>query len=188
MKTILLSGACGSGKTSAMQLMRKYLLPNLGDTAVIDVDRVYTMVDPDYWIPFPEAEAYWSLARRQCALLAKSYFVSGFGGVVIGGNSVHQKDRLNEILGTLLEVSEIHHVTLDPDPEMIKQRILARSGAHDDIKTPEWVDSHVRYMREHYEAWTARIDNSALSPDETVQAIYHAVLCNRGRLTQNFPL
>jgi deoxyadenosine/deoxycytidine kinase len=107
---------------------------------------------------------------------------------VIGGNSVYQKERLNEILGTLLEVSEIHHVTLDADPEVIKQRILARNEALDDIKTPEWVDSHVRYMRDHYEAWTARIDNSALSPDETVKAIYHAVLCNKGRLTQRFTL
>ncbi len=46
-KTILLSGACGAGKTSAMQLMRRHLLPTLGETAIIDVDRVYTMVDPE---------------------------------------------------------------------------------------------------------------------------------------------
>jgi hypothetical protein len=170
-----------------MGLMRKHFLPSLGDTAVIDVDRVYTMADPDYSVPFPKAETYWSLARRQCALLARSYFASGFGVVVIGGNSVYQKDRLNEILETLLRVSEIHHITLDPDLEVIKQRILARSGAFDDTKTPDWIESHVRYMREHYEPWTARIDNSALSPDETVQAIYHAVVGNRGRLTQRFP-
>jgi adenylylsulfate kinase-like enzyme len=115
-KTILLSGACGAGKTSAMGLMRRQLLPRLGETAAIDVDRVYMMVDPDYAISFPEAEAYWSLARRQCALLATSYLTSGFGVAVIGGNSLYQKDRLNEILETLLEVSEVYHVTLDADP------------------------------------------------------------------------
>jgi shikimate kinase len=187
-KTIFLSGACGCGKTAAMQLMRRHLLPVLGETAVIDVDGVYTMVDPDYSVPFPEAEVYWSLARRQCVVLATSYFACGFEVVVIGGNSVYQKDRLNENLERLLEVSEVYHVTLDPSPEVIKQRIQARDHALDNIKTPEWIDAHVRYMREYYEDWTARIDNSALSPDETVQAIYEAVLSNKGRLTQRFPL
>jgi hypothetical protein len=56
------------------------------------------------------------------------------------------------------------------------------------IKTPEWIDAHVRYMRGHYEAWTARVNYTALSPDETVQAILDVVLSNRGRLTQSFPL
>jgi hypothetical protein len=187
-RTILLSGACGSGKTSAMRLMRHHLQPLLGKSAVIDVDLVYTMVDPDYSIPFPEAEANWSLARRQCALLARSFFESGFEAVVIGGNSVYQKDRLNEILDTLLEFSEIYHVTLDPNPEEIKQRILSRSHLFDQTKTPEWIDGHVRYMMEYYEDWTARIDNSALSPGETVHAICDAVLSNQGRLFERFSL
>jgi thymidylate kinase len=187
-KTVLLSGACGAGKTSAMRLIRRHLLPILGETAVIDVDHVYMMVDPDYSIPFPEAETYWSLARRQCALLAKTYLCSGFGAAVIGGNSIYQKDRLNEMLEMLLEVSEVYHLTLDPDPEVIKRRILARSSPEDGMKTPEWIDAHVCYMREHYEPWTACIDNSSLSPDETVQAIHRAILENRGRLKQLFSL
>jgi hypothetical protein len=143
-------------------------------------------VDPDYSIPFPEAEAYWSLARQQSAVLAASYFANGFGVVVIGGNSVYQTDRLNEILDPLLEVSEVYHVTLDPSPEAIKQRIRARSHPLDAIKTPEWIESHVRYMRQYYEDWTARIDNSALSPAETVQAIGDVVLSGQGRLLRRF--
>lgn len=188
MKTLFLSGACGSGKTAAMRLMRPYFLPLLGETAAIDVDHVYTMVDPDYSIPFPEAEAYWSLARQQSALLATSYFASGFEVVLIGGNSLYQKDRLNEILDGLLAASEVHHVTLDPSPEAIKQRIRARRHPSDDIKTPEWIESHVRYMRQYYEAWTARIDNTALSPAETARAIGDAVLSGKGRLVQKFAL
>lgn len=187
-KTILLSGACGSGKTSAMRLMRQRFLPVLGETAVIDVDLVYMMVDPDYSIPFPEAEAYWSLARSQCALLTRSYFASGFEVVVIEGNSVYQKDRLNAILLPLLQVSEVYHVTLDPSPEAIKDRIAARRHPHDTNKTPEWIDGHIRYMREYYEEWTARIDNSALTPTETVDAIYDAVRSNKGRLSGRFDL
>src|ERR1051326_3679182 len=170
-KTVLLRGACGAGKTSAMRLIRRHLRPVLGEIAVIDVDHVYMMVDPDYSIPFPEAETYWSLARRQCALLAKAYLSSGFGAAVIGGNSLYQKDRLNEILEILLEVSAVYHLTLDPDPEVIKRRIPGRSSPEDETKTPEWIETHVRYMRDYYEPWTARIDNSLLSPDETVQAI-----------------
>jgi hypothetical protein len=171
-----------------MRLMRRHLRPTLGETAVIDVDHVYTMVDPDFSIPFPEAETYWSLARRQCVLLAKTYLSSGFGVAVIGGNSLYQRNRLNEILEVLLEVSAVYHVTLDPDPEVIKGRILARSSPEDGTKTPEWIEAHVRYMREYYEPWTARIDNSLLSPDETVRAIHRAILENRGRLTQLFSL
>jgi hypothetical protein len=71
---------------------------------------------------------------------------------------------------------------------VIQRRILARGSSDDEMKTPEWIDSHVRYMRGYYEAWTARIDNSSLSVDETVQAIYQAVLDNEGRLTQRFSL
>jgi hypothetical protein len=185
-KTVLLSGACGAGKTTAMRLIRRHFLPTLGETAVIDVDQVYTMVDPDYSIPFPEAESYWSLARRQCALLAHAYLSGGFGLVVIGGNSLYQKDRLNEILGALLAVSAVYHLTLDPDPEVIQRRIQARRSPLDAQKTPEWIDQHVRYMRAYYEPWTARIDNSALSPEETVQAIQRTILEDRGRLTQQF--
>ena len=72
------------------------------------------------------------------------------------------------------------------DLEALKQRILARSHPTDDSKTPEWIDGHVCYMREYYEEWTARIDNSDLSPDETVQAIWDAVRSQKGRLTGRF--
>jgi hypothetical protein len=185
-KTIFLSGACGSGKTAAMRLIRRHFLPLLGETAVIDVDHVYTMVDPGYSIPFPEAEAYWTLARRQCAVLAASYFAEGFRVVVIGGNSIYQKRQLNEILESLLKVSVVHHITLDPGPEVIQQRILVRAHPFDDSKTPEWIDRHVRSMRGFYEAWSERIDNATLSPEETVLAIRDAVLSDKGRLVGRF--
>jgi thymidylate kinase len=187
-KTVLLSGACGAGKTTTMRLIRRHFLPTLGETAVIDVDQVYTMVDPDYSISFPEAETYWRLARRQCAGLAQAYYSSGFGVVVIGGNSLYQKDRLNEILEPLLGVSAVYHFTLDPAPAVIQRRIRARSSPVDGVKTPEWIEQHVRYMRAYYEPWTTCIDNSSLSPDETVQALHQAIGENKGRLTQLFSL
>jgi hypothetical protein len=186
--TLFLSGACGSGKTAAMRVMRRHALPVFGETAVLDVDHVYTMVDPDYSIPFPEAERYWSLARRQCAVLAASYVENGFNLVVIGGNSVYQKDRLNEVLDGLLPVSQVYHITLDPSLEVIQARIRARAHPSDDLKTPDWIESHVRYMRGQYEEWSARIDNSALTPSETALAICDTVLSGKGRLACRFPL
>jgi hypothetical protein len=181
--TLLLSGACGSGKTAAMRAMA---LSSPGETAVIDIDLVYTMVDPNYAIPFPEAERFWSLARRQCVRLAEGYFATGFVLVVIGGNAIYQRDRLNTMLPSLLKLSEVHHVTLDPAPDIIRERIAARAHPFDATKPPEWIDGHVRYMREHYETWTARIDNSDLTPDETARAIREAIRAGSGRLDAPF--
>jgi hypothetical protein len=45
-KSILLSGACGSGKSTLMTLGYRTLEAHLGPTATIDTDSILLMVDP----------------------------------------------------------------------------------------------------------------------------------------------
>jgi len=55
-KSILLSGACGSGKSSLMTLGYRALEPHFGRTATIDADTVLTMVDPRWELEHEERQ------------------------------------------------------------------------------------------------------------------------------------
>jgi adenylylsulfate kinase-like enzyme len=179
-RTILLSGACGSGKTSIAQLGYRRLSASWGRTATLDTDTLFMMVDPHWELPFEERRG--TLVVRQVGLLASSFLDDGFETMLVLGNALHSSEELDLFLPSLLERGDVFHVTLDPSLEEVVRRVAARGGD----KTADWLATHVAWMRERYESWTCRIDNTSLSPSETVDLITAQIALGCGRLTRTF--
>lgn len=179
-RAILLSGACGSGKTSVLQAGHVRLAATFGRIAGLDTDWLYMFVDPKWELPYERWRT--ELALRQCGLLATSFFDAGFDTVIIAGNALHTPKELDVLLVEILERADVFHVTLDPSLDTITARVAARGGD----KTPEWLRTHVSWMREKYEAWTALVDNSDLTVDGTISEIARRVERGEGRLVTPF--
>lgn len=181
MDTLLLSGACGSGKSTLLQLGYRTWHRALGRTAAFDTDALLMMVDPRWELAHEERRL--DLLFEQCGLLATSFHRAGFDCVVIGGNALHTPDEINPLIQQLLEAGGVIHVTLDPSIDEIRRRVAARGGD----KTPEWLETHVQWMRERYAGWTCRIDNSTITPTETLDEIVARTRAGEGRITSALP-
>ena len=173
-RLVFLSGACGSGKTAVLELGYHALKAAFaGDTAAIDTDRVWMFIDPRWEFRHPDNERHAALTRQQWALLARSFFEFGFAAVIIGGNAVWHLESVAEVADSLRDVAEIYHVTLDPSWEVICDRVERRGDGN---KSREWLRTHVDWMRGHYaEGWTHVVDNSTMTPEETLAAVVAAV-------------
>jgi hypothetical protein len=182
MDTLLLSGACGAGKSTMLQLGYRAWHAAFGATATFDTDTLLMMVDPRWELTHEERRL--GLLFEQCGLLAASFQRAGFDGVVIGGNALHTPEEINPLIEQLLDAGGVAHVTLDPSLEEIERRVEARGGD----KTPEWLASHVSWMRERYAPWTCRIDNSTLTPEETLGEIVARTRSGEGRITSPLPI
>jgi chloramphenicol 3-O-phosphotransferase len=180
-KSILLSGACGSGKSTLMALGYRALEVHWGPTATIDTDTILMMVDPRWELPHEERR--YELAGYQCWLLARSFLTAGFGCVIIGGNGLHTPEEINGLVTLLLRLGEVYHVTLDPSLSEVQRRVAERGGDH----TPEWVAGHVEWMRARYRPWTCRIDNTSLSPEAALAEIAERTGRGEGQLTGPLP-
>jgi hypothetical protein len=179
-RTVLLSGVCGSGKTAITELGYERLREALGAPASIDTDRLFMMIDPDWALPYDSARA--ELVYRQVGLLAESFFDFGLDTVLVVGNALHTPEDLDLVLPPLLERGAVFHVTLDPSLTEIVRRVRQRG----DEKTDEWLAAHVSWMRDKYGPWTARIDNTTLTPSETLRAIAAEIARGAGRLHATF--
>lgn len=180
-KTILLSGACGSGKSTVMTLGYRALHAYWGPTATIDTDLILMMVDPRWELAHEERRL--ELAGHQCWLLARSFLTNGFECVIVGGNGLHTPSEVNELIRLLLEVGDVCHVTLDPELSEIQRRVARRGGD----QTAEWLADHVEWMKARYREWTCRIDNTALSPEQTLAEIAARVGRGEGRISAPLP-
>jgi hypothetical protein len=180
-RSILLSGACGSGKSTLMHLGYRAFEVHWGPTATIDTDTILMMVDPR-WELGPE-ERRLELAGYQCWLLAHSFLTAGFECVIVGGNGLHTPDEINDLVALLLQLGEVYHVTLDPSPPEIRRRVGNRGADHG----PEWLADHVEWMRARYGPWTCRIDNTSLSPHATLAEIARRIGQGEGRLPGQLP-
>lgn len=180
-RTILLSGACGSGKSTIMRLGYRMLEAHLGPTATIDTDAILMMVDPRWELSHDERRL--DLAGHQCCLLAESFLTRGFECVIIGGNGLHTPEEINDLIARLLRLGDVYHVTLDPSLPEIQRRVASRGGD----QTPEWLVDHVSWMRARYREWTCRIDKSAHGPEATLAHIAERTGRGEGRITSPLP-
>ncbi len=182
----IVSGACGSGKSTTLVRMRPLLGPRVGEVATIETDAVYMMIDPTFSIPWPEAGRYWEIAVRNTSKMVLEFAGQGFDWIAVGSNALHEPAVIADFVAPLQSAGlDVRHITLDPTLECVQERVAGRGGGPpDEKKTPEWLALHVAWMRERYGPWTSRIDNSDMTPDETVEAIYEAVLAGKGRLDE----
>jgi chloramphenicol 3-O-phosphotransferase len=67
--------------------------------------------------------------------------------------------------------------------EEIQRRVAERGGNID----PGWLAEHVELMRARQRDWTCRVDNTSLTPEETVVEIAARVQRGEGRLIGPLP-
>jgi hypothetical protein len=113
-------------------------------------------------------------------MLANSFFTYGFSTVLVVGNSLHERNAIRPFLGLGPSV-EVSHVTLDPSLDTLVDRMAIRG---DPDKTPEWLQAHVDYMRPHYTGWTFTIDNSDMTPQQTLDAVVSVVTNGKATLVE----
>jgi hypothetical protein len=168
----------GSGKTTLLSVGHRARAALLGKTAAIDADVISMMVDPTFELP--DEERHLDLAGYQCWLLARSFMAAGFDTVIVGSNGFHTpEDGLNDMIGFLLRIGDVYHVTLDPTIEETQRRVASRDS---DI-SPDAVAEHVAWMRARQRDWTCRIDNTSMTPEATLAEIAARIERGEGRVT-----
>lgn len=179
-RTVFLSGPAGSGKTTILQLSHDEKLAIWGRTAAIDTDQLFLMVDPHWDLPYDDAST--ALVLRQCVSLAESFFGADYENVLIAGNSIHDAIDLNPVIPDLLRLGRVFHLSLDPTEEAVLRRT---SGDPD--RSPAHLMNDLHNLRAKRSPWSAPVDNSNLSPLETLQEIARVVEAGEGELREPTP-
>ncbi len=174
-RTVFLSGPAGSGKTTVLQLPHAVKLTTWGRTAAIDTDQLFLMVDPHWDLPYDDART--ALVLRQSAQLTESFFAAGYENVLIAGNSIHDAVDLNPVLPDFLRLGQVFHLSLDPSEQAVRTRT-----ANDPHRSPTHLLNDLHNLRARRSPWSAPIDNSNLTPLETLQRIAHLVETGNGQI------
>ena len=185
-RIVIVSGACGVGKSEALRSMRNALAGRVADVAVLETDHFYMIIDPLWEVPQTEAQTYFELSGFLLRETAQRLVRAGFDWIAIGSNGLYEESHVREFARPLLEDGvAVHHVTLDPGLETLEERLAHRIRAHDyavdEMKTPEWLRSQLSWFRDRYGPWTSVIDNSSLTPSQTAEAIYEVVESGKSR-------
>jgi hypothetical protein len=177
---VFVIGACGVGKTSALARMRPVLGPRVGEVAVIETDTVYMMIDPAWEIE--DKAAYLAYTGVLTARIVSEFVHAGYDWIAVGSNGLQDRASVDAFVELLPSGVSVHHLMLDPEIPVVQGRIARRAHPFDRAKSPEWIARNVEWMRGHLGDWNARLDNSDLTVDETVEAIYAAVRRGEGKL------
>jgi hypothetical protein len=185
----ILSGGCGTGKSETLRAIHGALEGVVDEIAVLETDHFYTMIDPNWSTPWPEAERYFELALNAVACTALEYANAGIDWIVIGSNGLCDEDTVRRFVRRFdhLHRPSVHHFTLDPGTAVVQRRMAERIAenafAVDEKKTPEWLEGQLDWFRERYGDWTCVVDNSELTPHQTALAILQAAKAGAGRLS-----
>jgi hypothetical protein len=178
-RVVVISGAIGVGKSETMRSMRKTLIDVVGEIAVLESDQFYMMIDPHWTCPPDRIERYYEVSGWLLQQTALGFLRSGFDWVAIASNGHWKQRRAQELVRPFhLENASVHHVTLDPGEEILRQRIAQRSKATgravDEPRAAEAADMLLK-VRRALGTWTHVVDNGQLTPEATVRAIHDAI-------------
>ena len=186
-RVLMLSGACGVGKSATLTPLRDEIAARSGEAAVIESDLFYMMIDPRWTMPPERVERYFEVSGWLMRETAMGFLRFGFAWVVIAGNGWWSEDHVREFVAPLLEAgASVHHVTLDPGTEVACERLAERDSTAGWYTDAEQLRRSGREgvlkVRAHAGAWTHVIDNAALTPAQTAAAIIEAVEGGAGTL------
>jgi hypothetical protein len=186
-RVVIVSGACGVGKSETLRSMRDALAGRVEEVAVLETDHFYMIIDPHWAIAEPDARRYFEMSGWLLRETARHLLRLGFDWVAIGSNGLNEESHVREFVEPFVDAgTAVHHVTLDPGVDTIRSRMAHRIATlgHplDDVKSPEWINGQLAWFRGMYGPWTYVLDNSSLTPAETAIAIYEAAENGKGRL------
>jgi hypothetical protein len=145
--------------------------------AAIDTDQLYFNVDARFELAYDDARN--AMVLSQAAELAISLFGHGWQTVIIFGNSLFDPGDTAPVLAQLSPVAEVYHVTLVP----ALQAVLARCGTGLPGRGPSRLaeDAEIHARKRH--PGSALLDNSALTPEQTLAELARLVSTGAGRLS-----
>ena len=175
-RCVLLSGPSGSGKTTACRLGYRAMAAAWGHpAAAIDTDQLYLNVDARWELPYDDARNAMVLA--QAAQLTISLFEHGWQTVIICGNSLFDPADTAPVLTRLCPVAEVYHVTLTPALPAVLTRCAATPGLD-----PSRLAADVELLARKPHPGSARLDNSDMTPEQTLTELARLVDNGAGRL------
>lgn len=145
--------------------------------AAIDTDQLYFNVDARFELIYDDARN--AMVLSQAAELAISLFEHGWQTVIICGNSLFDPGDTAPVLARLLPLAEVYHVTLTPS----LQAMIARCGPGLPGRDPSRlaVDAKIHARKQH--PGSALLDNSAMTPGQTLAELARLVGSGAGRLS-----
>jgi hypothetical protein len=177
-RVVMISGAIGVGKSETLRSMRETLIDVVGEIAVLESDQFYMMIDPHWTCPPDRLERYYEVAGQLLRETALGFLRCGFDWVAIATNGHWRQPSAREFVRPFpLENACVHHITLDPGEEILRQRIAQRSKAAGQAVEEQQsvaVDM-LGKVRQELGTWTHVVDNSKLTPEATVRAIHDAI-------------
>lgn len=145
--------------------------------AAIDTDQLYFNVDARFELAYDDARN--AMVLSQAAELAISLFRHGWQTVIIFGNSLFDPDDTAPILARLRPVAQVYHVTLTPALDAVLARCGPDLPGRGPSRLKEDADTHAR--KRH--PGSALLDNSALTPEQTLTELARLVNAGAGRLS-----
>lgn len=175
-RCVLLSGPAGSGKTTICRLGYQAMAAVWGHpAAAIDAGQLYLNVDARWELPYDDARNAMVLA--QATQLALSLFEHGWQTVIICGNSLFEPADTAPILTRLGPVAEVYHVTLTP----ALPAVLTRCAGTPD-RDPARLAADVELLARKPHPGSAHLDNSSMTPEQTLTELARLVDTGAGRL------
>ncbi|MET9317975.1 hypothetical protein ABZX12_39660 [Kribbella sp. NPDC003505] len=174
-RTVFLSRPAGSGKTTVLRLSHDQKRTIWGRTAAIDTDQLFLMVDPGWDLPYDDART--ALVLRQCVQLAQSFFGAGYENVLVAGNAIYDAFDLNPVIPDLLRLGRVFHFSLDPS-----EGAVLRRTADDPDRSPAHLLKELHHLLVKRSPWSVPVDNSSLTPLETLQKLAHLVQSGAGEI------
>jgi hypothetical protein len=120
-----------------------------------------------------------AMVLSQAAQLAISLFEHGWQTVIIFGNSLSDPDDTAPVLARLCPVAEVYHVTLAP----ALQAVLARCGPDLPGRGPSRLAADAETHARKRHPGSARLDNSDMTPEQTLAELARLVRTGVGRLS-----
>jgi hypothetical protein len=145
--------------------------------AAIDVDQLYFNVDANFELAYDDARN--AMVLSQAAQLTSSLFEHSWRTVIICGNSLFDPFDTAPVVARLSPVAEVYHVTLVP----ALQAVLARCGPDLPGRGPSRLTEDAETHARKRHPGTAPLDNSTLTPEQTLAELARLVSIGAGRLS-----
>ena len=165
-RTILVSGAPGTGKSTVRHNAPYYFRQRFGEAAAFDTDEFYSFFDPDWTI---NNRGWWRISRDACFASAQYLLLHGVDTVLISSNGLYMAEDVNAALAQLHPCGTVYHITLEARHDVVVERVRQRGDLEE--HPPDWLAAWLSHIRKYIAPWTCVIDTSDLTPHAVLDAI-----------------